>query len=74
MPKLSPLKSQELIRKLRRLGFVGPQSGGRHPHMIHADTKKMVPIPMHKGKDVSVGLIHSIIRDLGITPEEWNKL
>ena len=70
MPKLSPLKSQELIRKLRRLGFVGPMHGGRHPHMTRADTKQMVPIPMHKGKEVSVGLICSIIRDLGITPEE----
>ena len=29
---------------------------------------------MHKGKDVSVGLIRAIIRQVGLTPEEWNDL
>lgn len=29
---------------------------------------------MHKGKDVSVGLIRTIIREAGITPEEWLEL
>jgi predicted RNA binding protein YcfA (HicA-like mRNA interferase family) len=28
-------------------------------------------MPVHGSKDVSVGLIRAIIRDVGITPEEW---
>ena len=74
MPKLSPLKPQQVVRKLRRLGFSGPILGGRHVRMVNMETGRIVPIPMHKGKDVSVGLIRAIIREVGITPEEWNRL
>ena len=74
MSKLSPLKPIQVIRKLRKLGFVGPYPGGRHARMVHPETGKIIPIPMHKGKDVGVGLIRAIIREVGVTPEEWNRL
>ena len=32
---------------------------------------EIIPIPMHGGKDVSVGLIRAIIREVGVTPDEW---
>ena len=72
--KLKPLKVEELIRKLRGLGFVGPIPGGKHLRMVHHETKKIIPIPMHKGKDVSVGLIREIINEIGISREEWLRL
>ena len=74
MSKLSPLKPVQVIRKLRRLGFTGPVPGGRHARMVRVETGQIIPIPIHEGKDVSVGLIRAIIREAGITPEEWNKL
>jgi predicted RNA binding protein YcfA (HicA-like mRNA interferase family) len=74
MSKLSPLKPQQVIRKLRKLGFVGPIPGGRHVRMVHAETGQIIPLPMHEGKDISVGLIRAIIREVGITPEKWNQL
>ena len=74
MPKLSPLKSRQVIKKLRELGYEGPYPGGRHVRMVKRDSGQIVPIPMHQGKDVSVGLIRAIIRQVGITPEEWNRL
>jgi len=42
--------------------------------MIHLETGKIVPIPMHKGKDVSVGLIREIINEIGISRGEWLEL
>ncbi len=33
MPKLSPLKREVLISKLRKLGFEGPFSSTRHQYM-----------------------------------------
>jgi predicted RNA binding protein YcfA (HicA-like mRNA interferase family) len=74
MPKLTPLKSRQVIEKLRALGYEGPIAGGRHSRMVHRKTGKIIPIPIHGGKDVSVGLIRAIIRDLGITPDEWLEL
>ena len=72
MSKLSPLKPEEVIRRLRTFGFVGPVAGGRHSRMIRSSTGQIVPIPMHRGKDISVGLIHAILREIDVTPEEWN--
>ena len=71
MPKLSPLKSREVIRKLKLLGYDGPFPGGRHSRMVHSKTGQIIPVPIHRGKDVSVGLIRAIIREAGITPEAW---
>lgn len=74
MPKLSPLKSRQVIKKLRKLGYEGPYPGGRHVRMVNLETGQIVPIPVHQGKDVSVGLIRAIIRQVGITPDEWTRL
>jgi predicted RNA binding protein YcfA (HicA-like mRNA interferase family) len=74
MSKVSPLNPEEVISKLRKLGFIGPIPGGKHVRMFHSETGKIIPIPMHKGKDVSVGLIREIINELGISREEWLKL
>jgi len=56
MSKLKPLNIDEVIRKLRKLGFTGPISGGKHLRMVHIRTGKIIPLPMHKRKEVSVGL------------------
>lgn len=42
--------------------------------MYHPETLKIIPIPMHKGKDISVGLIREIINELGISRKEWIEL
>ena len=74
MPRLTPLKSRMVFRKLRRLGFVGPIPGGRYSRMVHPQTGQIIPVPVHKGKDISVGLIQEIIKEVGITREEWIEL
>lgn len=74
MSRLSPLKSAEVIRRLRKLGFEGPFPGGRHARVVRIATGEVIPIPMHKGKDVSVGLIRAILRQIAVSPEEWNAL
>ena len=74
MPKLSPQKPREVIKKLKKLGFIGPFPGGKHVHMIHPETKKVIPVPVHGEKDVSVGLIRKIINEVGISRDEWIKL
>ncbi len=74
MPKLKPLKSKEVIKKLSKLGFVGPIAGGKHIRMVNLKTKKIIPVPMHKGKDVGVGLIREIINEAGSSRDEWIRL
>jgi predicted RNA binding protein YcfA (HicA-like mRNA interferase family) len=74
MPKLKPLKAREVIKKLKKLGFSGPYPGGKHVRMVHHERGIIIPIPMHKGKDVSVGLIREIINEVGISRGEWINL
>ena len=73
MAKLKPLKAEAVITKLKKLGFSGPFPGGKHVRMVHKEKKLIIPIPVHKGKDISIGLIREIINEIGISREEWIK-
>jgi hypothetical protein len=72
MPPWKPLKRRELIAGLRRSGFSGPYSGGRHEFMLRGDVVLAIPNP-HRG-DISVGLLAVILRQAGITRQEWERL
>jgi len=72
MPKLTPLKPIEVIKKLKKLGFEGPIPWWRHAHMIKGEL--FIPIPLHGWKELWVGIISAIINEAWITREEWMKL
>jgi len=67
-----PISRKELIRKFRRLDFLGPYSGGRHQFMSRGELKVRIPNP-HKSQDISDSLIFEILRQAGISKDEWNK-
>jgi predicted RNA binding protein YcfA (HicA-like mRNA interferase family) len=60
----------ELIRKLKRLGFVGPISGTRHAMMRRGTLTLRIPNP--HGTDIRIGLLRTILRQAAITDDEWN--
>jgi predicted RNA binding protein YcfA (HicA-like mRNA interferase family) len=72
MPKYGPISRPELIRYLRRAGFVGPYSGKRHQYMRKESLKVFIPNP-HQG-DISKGLSAVILREAGISRTEWENL
>jgi len=39
--------------------------------MVHPQTGQIVPVPVHTGRDISIGLIREIIRQVGISRDEW---
>lgn len=69
MPELSPISWLQLIRRLKELGFSGPVSGGKHPFMIRGQV--VLTIPNRHRKEVSVDLLSRILRQAGITRDEW---
>jgi predicted RNA binding protein YcfA (HicA-like mRNA interferase family) len=72
--KLPILKPGELIKALERLGFSSTKkSKGSHFRYKHPDGRKTT-IPVHKGKDISRGLLRKILRDVDISIEELKKL
>lgn len=66
---VAPLSRKELIRKFKTLGYSGPFSGGKHQFMIKGKQKIRIPNP-HTG-DIDVSLLKEILRQAGISPEEW---
>jgi predicted RNA binding protein YcfA (HicA-like mRNA interferase family) len=72
MPPWKPIKRRELIAALRRAGFTGPYSGGRHEFMQKGNLVLTVPNP-HRG-DIGVGLLTMILRQAGISRAEWEWL
>ena len=72
MPKLSPLKREVLISKLRKLGFEGPFSATKHQYMKRNNEKIFIPNP--HGKDIGLPIIRKIINQIGIDRDKWIKL
>lgn len=64
-----PISRLELVRRLRRLGFEGPFSGGKHSFMRKGDLKLRIPNP--HGEDVGVALLKEILKQACITDEQW---
>ena len=69
MPRLTPVSGNDLVKRLRELGFEGPYAGGRHPQMRRNEVTVIIPNP-HEG-DISVGLLSMLLRQAGISREEW---
>ena len=71
MPAWKPIKRRELIAGLRRLGFSGPYSGGKHDFMQKQDLVLTIPNP-HRG-DISIVLLKVILRQAGVSRDEWER-
>ena len=69
---LKNISLRKLITKLRLFGFDGPFSGGRHLFMVKGNLKLRVPNP-HK-REISKYLLSEILRQAGISRDQWNKL
>ena len=72
MPRVGPISRRNLIAALRRAGFEGPFPRGRHQVMIRGQVSVRIPNP-HRG-DISTGLLMEILREAGISREEWEAL
>ncbi len=67
----SHISRKELIRKFRALGYLGPFSGAKHQFMKKGKMKIRIPNP-HKSGDVHISLIKEILRQAGISSNEWD--
>lgn len=66
---LRSISVRKLIQKFHTLGFVGPYAGGRHLFMERGSVRVRVPNP--HGQDISKDLLAEILRQAGVTKEEW---
>jgi predicted RNA binding protein YcfA (HicA-like mRNA interferase family) len=69
MPAWGPISRRRLISTLKRFGFTGLFSGGRHEFMARRDIVVTIPNP-HRG-DIGVGLLAVFLRQAGISRSDW---
>ena len=69
MPKLPRVTSGEMVRALRRAGFVEDHQTGGHLSLRHPSGCRIV-VPMH-GRTLGTGLTHAIMKQAGLSVEEF---
>lgn len=74
MPKLIPISARKLIKIIKILGFIEIRSKGSHHFFLNPNSKKTTTIPVHSGEDISTGTLKSILHDINISMDEYEKL
>jgi predicted RNA binding protein YcfA (HicA-like mRNA interferase family) len=72
MPYLGPISRSDLISGLRRAGFTGPYTGKKHQFMEKNGLRIRIPNPHQT--DIGVNLLARILKQAGISREEWGRL
>jgi predicted RNA binding protein YcfA (HicA-like mRNA interferase family) len=72
VPRLGPIRREELVRYLRVLGFEGPYSGKKHQFMLKGVVRLRIPNPHQR--DIGRELLSRILKQAGIDKEIWEKL
>lgn len=73
MIKLSALKPKEVIAVLEKAGYYIDHTTGSHYIMRHPDRPQRIPVPYHV-EDSKKGVLHSIIKQSGMSREEFLSL
>lgn len=73
MPVVAPIKRRKFIRYLKQCGFTGPFSGKRHEKMLHPDGRWLI-LPNPHESDISSEFLLALLKQAGISREEWEEL
>lgn len=73
MPKLPAVSGDDVVRGLGKAGFALDRWRGSHAIMHHSGKSLTVVVPCHK-KDLQPGILHQIIKDAGLTAEQFRRL
>lgn len=70
---LKPQPAKKVIKALSTLGFQVVRSRGSHVVLKHPDGRFTV-VPVHAREEISMGLLTKIIKDAGMSRDEFIKL
>lgn len=58
------MKSEEFHRRVRRNGWVVKRTTGSH--IIYEKNGRTYPVPFHGSKEMALGLVKKIIKEMGL--------
>ncbi|HUY12729.1 MAG TPA: type II toxin-antitoxin system HicA family toxin [Terriglobia bacterium] len=68
-PKLPSFNSRQVISILMKCGFVLDRQSGSHAVFIHPDGRRTT-VPIHGKRDLGKGILHQIMRDAELAPDD----
>jgi predicted RNA binding protein YcfA (HicA-like mRNA interferase family) len=75
MTRLPTAKPMEVIRALEKAGFIVVRIRGSHHILVHSeDRSRTTNVPGHGSHDLPRGTLRAIIRQAGLTVEEFVEL
>jgi len=75
MTKLPIVTSSDVIRGLKKAGFVfDRQAKGSHEIWYNHVAKKRTTVPNHPGVEIHKGTLRAILKEAGLSIEEFLKL
>ncbi len=72
MPAFGSINRKDFIRALKKAGFEGPYAGGKHEFLVKGNLRLTIPNP-HQG-EIGKDLLSRILKQAGISREDWEKL
>jgi predicted RNA binding protein YcfA (HicA-like mRNA interferase family) len=72
MPPFKPISWKELVYYLKKAGFEGPFSGGKHQFMQKKDLTLTIPNP--HVSDIGKSLLSRILKQADISKEDWESI
>lgn len=71
MSRLPQCKPREVARVLVVLGFVLVRQKGSHAFFRNPKTGHTTVVPMHEGRDIDRSLLYGILREAGVSVDEF---
>ena len=72
--ELPALRAMEVVRALGGAGFTRWRQKGSHLTMYRASDRRALTIPVHFSGTVPKGTLRAIIKQAGLSPDEFGKL
>ncbi len=72
--RLPILSGFEVVRRLKRAGFIAVRQKGSHVRLEKFDGERVLKITVPLHKQIKKGTLNRIIKDAGLTLEEFREL
>ena len=72
--KLPIISGLDVIKRLKRVGFIATRQKGSHVRLEKFDGKKTIKITVPLHSELKKGTLNRIVKDAGLTHEEFDKL
>lgn len=72
--KLPVISGLDVIKRLKKTGFIATRQKGSHVRLEKYDGQKTIKLTVPFHSEMKKGTLNRIIKDAGLTHEEFNKL